>query len=107
MRKMFAFAVMIRHDKRMTSTPRPAPDIPAMTSKKDLVAFLRAHGATDYPARYRVNAAGIFNSITGALHPCDTTPLYESLGAPFGTELAIGATQVEYKGYIMLRRELD
>lgn len=91
----------------MTTPPRPAPDTPAMTSKADLVAFLRAHGALDYPARYRINAAGIFNTITTAFHPCDTAPLYELLGAPFGAELAIGATQVEVKQYIMLRRELD
>lgn len=90
----------------MNPTPPPAPHLPATASRADLVAFLRAHGATDYPARYRVNAAGLFNSITGALHACDTKPLYDLLGVPFGAEIAIGATQVEVKQYIMLRREL-
>lgn len=94
----------IGHDKRMNTTPPPAP-LPATTSRADLVAFLRAHGATDYPARYRVNAAGLFNTITAELHLCDTRPLYDMLGVPFGAELAIGATQVEVKQYIMLRRE--
>lgn len=88
----------------MTMTPRSAPDTPAMTSKEDVVAFLRAHGATDYPARYRVNALGIFNTFTAELHLCDTAPLYESLGAPYGAELAFGATQVQVTQYIMLRR---
>lgn len=91
----------------MTTTPGPAPETPATTSKADLVAFLRAHGATDYPARYRINAAGLFNSITAQFHPCNTAPLYDQLGVPFGAELAIGATQVEVKQYIMLLRELD
>lgn len=91
----------------MNPTPPPAPHLPATTSRDDLVAFLRAHGATDYPARYRINAAGIFNTLTGALHPCDTSPVYTALGVPFGDELAIGTTQVEYKGYIMLRRDSD
>ena len=41
---------MIRHDIPMTTPQRPAPDTPAMTSKADIVAFLRANGANDYPA---------------------------------------------------------
>lgn len=97
----------IRHDRRMTATPRPAPGTPATTSYEDIVAFLRAHGAHDFPARYRVNAAGLFNTLTAQLHLCDTAPLYEALGAPFGAELAIGPTQVEVKQYIMLRRSTD
>lgn len=89
----------------MTTPQRPAPDTPAITSKADIVAFLRANGANDYPARYRINAAGIANSLTGTFHPCDTKPLYDSLGVAFGDVLAIGANQIEYKGYIMLQRE--
>jgi hypothetical protein len=91
----------------MNTTPPPAPQLPATASRNDLVAFLRAHGATDYAARYRVNAAGLFNSITGQLHPCDTKPLYDLLGVPFGAEIAIGAAQVEVKQYIMLRHDGD
>lgn len=91
----------------MTATPGSAQDIPATTSYEDIVGFLRAVGADDIPARYRINAAGVFNIQTGQLHACDTSPLYASLGAPFGAELAIGTTQVEVTQYIMLRRSTD
>jgi cupin superfamily acireductone dioxygenase involved in methionine salvage len=87
----------------MNTTPSPAPHLPATASRDDLVAFLRAHDATDHPARYRVNAAGLFNSVTGQLHSCNTQPLYDLLGVPSGAELAIGTTQVEVKQYILLR----
>lgn len=96
---------MIRHHYRMTATPRPVHDTPAMMSYKDVVAFLLAQGATDYPGYYAVTAAGVFNTATCAFHACDTTPLYEALGAPFGAELTIGATQVTIKQHVLLRTD--
>jgi len=89
----------------MNTTPRPAPDTAAMASYDDVFTFLRANGALDHPMRYRIDAAGILNQATGAEHPCDTTPLYEILGAPFGAQLTIGATQVEITQHVLLYDE--
>lgn len=77
-----------------------------MMSRRDLVAFLRANGALDVSSRYTLNALGIFHTTTAALHPCDTTPLYTALGAPFGSAVTIYPTKVTVEYDIMLAPDL-